>query len=222
MTPLSEHLKAATRHVHRRVEQTPFVQTFLRGALPAADYVRHLQALREVYREMELWAPRQPALRRFPWPALARASALESDLRSLGAGPALQPSPATESYVARLPRLRVEDPGGLAPHAYVRYLGDLSGGQILARVAQSKLGLHEDSCRFYRFPEETAALKARFREALDELSFPPDRIVGEALFAFELNESLFLEIHPRSETIATSATATATTTPAAMAPTRLG
>ncbi|MCK7500861.1 MAG: biliverdin-producing heme oxygenase [Comamonadaceae bacterium] len=47
------------------------------------------------------------------------------------ASPLRRPPPA---YVARLRWLDRHDPGRLLAHAYVRYLGDLSGGQVVQRI----------------------------------------------------------------------------------------
>ncbi|MEM1022626.1 MAG: biliverdin-producing heme oxygenase [Myxococcota bacterium] len=203
MSP-SERLRSSTQAVHRKVERTPFVQSFLRGTLALSDYVLHLQALNQVYGELESKVQRHPCLSAFPWRALARGPALRADLRSLGTEAPKEASPATARFLDRLAEAEEDQPSLLVAHAYVRYLGDLSGGQILARIAQSKLGLRESACHFYRFARPVDELKAAFRHALDELSVDIDALVAEALLSFELNEAIFVEIQPKMTRAATA------------------
>ena len=46
------------------------------------------------------------------------------------------PSPRLLDYVNRINQISEEKPELLVAHAYTRYLGDLSGGQILKKIAQ--------------------------------------------------------------------------------------
>jgi len=57
-----------------------------------------------------------------------------------------------QEYVQRLEECGKENPELLIAHAYTRYLGDLSGGQILKRLAQRNYGLKSDGTNFYDFP----------------------------------------------------------------------
>jgi len=54
-----------------------------------------------------------------------------------------EPSPATRDYVQRIKDVSDNEPKSLVAHAYTRYMGDLSGGQILARCARRALNLPE-------------------------------------------------------------------------------
>jgi heme oxygenase (biliverdin-producing, ferredoxin) len=85
-------------------------------------------------------------------------------------------------------------------HHYTRYIGDLSGGQILKNIAQKAMSLGEhDGLRFYEFaaiPDEKA-FKANYRNTLDALPIDQamaDRIVEEANHAFHLNMTMFQEL----------------------------
>jgi heme oxygenase (biliverdin-producing, ferredoxin) len=63
------------------------------------------------------------------------------------------------AYTSRLRQLAANEPGtpgpaGLLSHAYVRYLGDLSGGQFLRRRIAKAYGLDEETSagiEFYDF-----------------------------------------------------------------------
>jgi heme oxygenase len=103
-------------------------------------------------------------------PDLFRSEALRSDLAALGkdarALPVLEQALA---YVRAIERASEGSGGRLIAHAYVRYLGDLSGGQILKRLLAESLRIEPAFLSFYDFPliRDIAAYKSRYREALD-------------------------------------------------------
>jgi heme oxygenase len=103
-------------------------------------------------------------------------------------------------YVTRLESLDRDRPALLAAHAYVRYLGDLSGGQMLDRVVRGALGLSgEDGARFFAFGDgaRVATAKQSLREALDTLPLgadDADAVVDEAGRAFERHLAMFEEL----------------------------
>ncbi|CAK0861649.1 unnamed protein product [Prorocentrum cordatum] len=194
---LSQSLKAGTKTVHRAAENVRFVRDFLKGAVPKGSYVELLRALYFVYTAMEGALARLPEeLQHIDFGAVHRAAALEEDLRFyLGVPPGAplelgEPSPATASYVARLEELVASAPHLVLAHAYARYLGDLSGGQILARAAKKAYGLEGGRGQaFYRFervgssPAEVKEFKRSYRTSLDGLRLSTgdaDGIVEEA------------------------------------------
>merc|ERR1712159_1694 len=109
-------------------------------------------------------------------------------------------SEATKLYVARIKKISEEDPSLLIAHHYTRYLGDLSGGQILKRCAQKGMDL-PDGCgvSFYTFDNVTNAkdFKQMYRNQLDTLQVSKETIrdiVNESRKAFSLNIGIFNEI----------------------------
>ena len=101
-------------------------------------------------------------------------------------------SPATQDYVNRIQFLARTDPLLLLAHAYTRYLGDLSGGKILPRVARKAMKLDADGLDFYHFENIPSAkvFKDQYRAALDDLKLTPtqvSKLVAEANVAFALN-----------------------------------
>jgi heme oxygenase len=102
---------------------------------------------------------------------------------------------AGRSYARRITRVAVGEGTRLIGHAYARYLGDLSGGQILARLLGRSLGLGPGTLAFYDFPDipDADGFKAELRAALDwaaPLLADPEAVVDEALCAFRLNIAL--------------------------------
>jgi heme oxygenase (biliverdin-producing, ferredoxin) len=113
-------------------------------------------------------------------------------------------SEATKDYLDRIQYCVANNPLLLLAHSYTRYLGDLSGGKILARVARKALQLSNegDGLAFYDFTStitNAKQFKDDYRLALDNL-FPPlsdyeiQLLVAEANIAFCLNMRLFEEL----------------------------
>lgn len=202
--PLSQLLRARTRSAHRAIESLDFLRSFLRGVVEMRAYCRYLRDLLHVYEKLESSLAANhahPMVRPLLLPVLWRQTALLADLRFLA--PELQlserPSPAALAYGVRLSWLGCQHPELLVAHAYARYLGDLSGGQILRRIAARALQLRDDQgLAFYGYPEGTdlQALKREYRARLDELPVNDvlaERIADEAVVAFQCNGDLLRE-----------------------------
>lgn len=196
--PLSVRLREETREAHRAAERSLFLRRLLRGELTREAYAGYLAALTRVYAALEAGLRRHcelPELAPLHWPALWRGEALAHDLAAL-LGPewraAVSRDMAAETYVARLTALAAREPWLLVAHAYTRYLGDLSGGQIL-RGAVARLA--PEAVAFYDFPQLADVELARrsFRARLDALPLGPraeSEVVAEARVAFALNAEL--------------------------------
>jgi heme oxygenase (biliverdin-producing, ferredoxin) len=205
-TALSERLRAETKDLHSAAERAGIMPALLRGELALGRYCALLRNLLALYVTMESALTRHanhadvaPVF----FPALFRQASLADDLAVLH-GPgwaerfALQP--ATLAYVARLQDIEARQPELLAAHAYVRYLGDLSGGQMLHKIVARSYGLLADEgASFYGFGD-SAAVQAHlqtFRAGLAALASPPARIdalVAEARAAFGRHVDLFNEL----------------------------
>ena len=113
----------------------------------------------------------------------------------------IAPSTCTASYVQRIRQVGKESPELLVAHAYTRYLGDLSGGRVLMRVAKKamKLPKNGDGTKFYAFDNIASGrtFKKMYRATLDQtLVTAPvaDQIVAEANVAFVMNMRCFEEL----------------------------
>jgi len=201
---LSELLREGTAEAHRAAERSEFVSRFVQGRLDRPLHARHLRALHGVYARLEEELERRkedPRLGAFAMPQLWRRVALERDLDFLR-GPAWRtepPVPAATAYAERLQEIAAAQPVRLVSHSYVRYLGDLSGGQVLRRLAAQHLDLDGDGLRFYEFPAipDPPAFKAEYRRRLDELALVDgerEAVVEEARTAFALNAEIFRQL----------------------------
>lgn len=202
---LSQQLREGTKKAHRAVEQVGFVRSFLRGVVEPASYSRYLTNLLHVYEQLEhgLRLHRaHPFVAPLFLPALWRQEPLQQDLAFFARRHAQRhaPSAAARCYGDELRRVARQRPELLVAHAYVRQLGDLSGGQLLRRIAARALQLTgEDGLAFYSFPQiaDLAQFKCEYRSRLDRL--PADdalakQLVAEAIRAFALNGAMFQEL----------------------------
>jgi heme oxygenase len=201
---LSRCLREATADVHRDAERSAFVSRFMRGELHKDAYARHLVALHPVYTTLEEAMEDlrdTPRLAPFYIPALWRSASLAADLRHLRGAEwhREEPVPSARRYAEHLRRIREHTPILLVAHCYVRYLGDLSGGQVLKKVVRQHLGLDGEGASFYEFREiaDVAAFKEGYRRRLDELPLNDgerETLLEEARTAFRLNASIFHDL----------------------------
>ena len=196
--PLSLGLREATAAAHRAAEGRRFVGALLRGEIPTPTYARYLQSLLLGYRALEdaLDAGQPQLCAVFPEPGLRRVPALEADLTALGMKDA-EPVDAGRAWAVHLAGLRADAPGRLVAHAYTRYLGDLSGGQMIGARLQ-KLWGPDAALAFYAFPDidDAGACKQGIRARLDALgealgSAGRAAVLAEAVRAFEMSAAIF-------------------------------
>lgn len=197
LSPLSERLKTATQSLHTAAERAPFMAALLRGKLDAVSYREFLVNLQVIYQALEVELDRHrsdPAIAAIWFPGLARTAAIESDLAALSEPDgASSVRPAALAYVAWLHHLGRDEPRRLIAHAYVRFLGDLSGGQLLQRIVGDKLGA---PVAFYDFGDLATvdALRLAFRAGMARIELDAheiDAVVDEAVQAFHRHVALF-------------------------------
>lgn len=204
---LAQRLREGTWALHSAAERAGVMPSLLRGKLPARGFWQLQRNLLLVYQALEAGLARHaahPLLAPLHLGPLARCAALQADLAA-GAGPDWAstlppPGAAATAFADRLQGLALHQPATLAAHAYVRYLGDLAGGQALRRVAQRAYGLQGDAgTRFFDFgpPAEVARLGQGLRAALDSLPLDEPAmlaLVAEAQWAFAQHVRLFDEL----------------------------
>ena len=204
---LSTRLKEGTKKSHNAAENTKFVAGFLRGVLNPEEYRKLITDFYYVYETMEeriqeTKDPLASVLKQ--WGAkLYRTAFLQRDLRYYY-GPMYRdlmiPSEACNTYCYRLNEIAENDPYLLIAHHYTRYIGDLSGGQILKGIAKKALNPPEgEGLHFYDFPmiDDAKAFKTDYRAVLDGLEVNEHQVntlITEANYAFRLNMYIFDEL----------------------------
>ncbi|MEM6682256.1 MAG: biliverdin-producing heme oxygenase [Pseudomonadota bacterium] len=202
---LADAMKGETWDLHKQAEKTGIMADMFKGRASRESYVLFMRNLLPIYRTLEAATS---ALEAFPTmqygftPALYRAPALEQDLAALSSPAALKALPflrSAQRYCKDI-ELSVEaDPAALLGHIYVRYLGDLYGGQTLAKVLERTLHLPPEGLSFYDFRAagELIDVRSRFRHSLNDLrvtSAQKDAAVAAALSAFQFNIDVSEEV----------------------------
>lgn len=206
-TPFSTLIRTASHEQHTEAETSTFMSDLLGGRLGVDAFTRYTEQLWFVYRALEDGAQAlhgDPVAGPFIRPELMRTAELERDLAHLrGAGwrEDLEPLPATAAYAARVAECARSWPAGYVAHHYTRYLGDLSGGQIIRDRAERTWGFARkgDGVRFYVFEgiSNPASFKRDYRgllDAVDADDLEKQRIVDECKRAFALNTAVFREL----------------------------
>lgn len=201
---LSVGMREGSAAEHREAESSEFVERLVAGELAAEGYVEFLLRLRAVYAALESVGGLlrdDPLAGGFYDPALDRIPAINADIAFWAPEPPTLVSPAADEYVARI--LASAQWGGFyLAHHYTRYLGDLSGGQVIGRVLSRTFNLAGSGVEFYEFPEiaKPKLYKDEYRRRLDALGLTAvdqQRVVDEVKVAFQLNRAIFEELADR-------------------------
>jgi heme oxygenase len=132
-----------------------------------------------VYSSIEYFAEISMILQDLP--GIKRAENILDDINELGYSVKDKPLPATEKYRQRIVDLYYSDMKKLIlAHVYVRHMGDLYGGKVIAKRVPG-------SGKMYQFEDRPGLIKALDAKlTLD--------IVEEALLGFDLASGIFDEL----------------------------
>lgn len=199
---LSLRLRTATQTAHAAAEGGSITKKIFTGAVSEQEYWLYLWALNHIYTALEEALEehkRHLAVSAIYFPQLFRRESLIHDLKTWADfknDVPLKLKTEVENYIHHLKKISEENPLLLISHAYVRYLGDLSGGQIFKKTLSQKFPL-SDGLNFYSFPliSNPADMKTLYRKQLDTVGQKhPDSVLAlekEAVLAFEYNGKIF-------------------------------
>ncbi|KAG8892914.1 hypothetical protein FRC00_011326 [Tulasnella sp. 408] len=227
--PTSALLRAATAAAHQSAETSAGAKGLLGGRLPKEEYTKFLFIIWHLYDTLETALDTHashPAIAPIYNPTiLRRTDSLSADIAFfLGANssnPAVWqqhpqyvsflPFPApVQTYLSRITSIASSptEVHRLVAHAYVRYLGDLSGGQFIKRIVSKAYNLEDgEGTSFFEFARlggpaggdhaasgDIIKLKQWFREGMDagvRDDAEKRATVEEANLVFKYNENLF-------------------------------
>jgi heme oxygenase len=217
--PISEHATAndtrrhsrlgpRVRRLHNRIGQAHhqaeamgLSRALLEGQAAPRQLAALLRALAPAYALLDELAPAAAAglgATDLPWSDLARTAALEHDLALVATVPATPDSPAAAAWCERLTELAGQAPHRLLAHAYVRYGGDLSGGQQLAPQANAIMAaLDLPALSFWSFSRPSIDLKEALHGGLERLLLgakEEQELMDEAQAAFGASQALLAEL----------------------------
>ncbi|MBN3873248.1 heme oxygenase (biliverdin-producing) [Nostoc sp. JL33] len=203
---LAIKLRSGTQQAHTSAENVAFMKCFLKGVVDRDCFAKFLSNLYYVYSELEAALESHidhPVISAVYFLELNRQSSLEKDMVFYYGDnwrEQVTPSSAAQKYIDRIREISASEPALLLGHAYTRYMGDLSGGQMLQKVAQSALKLSGyEGTSFYNFEQipDKKAFKDKYRQALNALpidDITAERIVVEANNAFGFNLQMAQEL----------------------------
>jgi heme oxygenase len=198
-------LRQRTKGLHAQAERAGIIRAVLQGTANRYGYALLLRSLLPAYQALEAGLDQHRGtilLAQLARPEVYRSAAIETDLAVL-AGPAWQDAlPLLESaqgYADCVMAAAAGDGARLLAHAYTRFLGDLSGGRVMAARLAISLAPLSGALRFYEFPgiADLAVFKATYLEALDDagsLVSDQQTIVEAAADAFMCNIRVAKEV----------------------------
>ncbi len=203
---LAIKLRSGTQQSHAATEEIGFMKCFVKGVVDRNCFAKFLSNLYFVYSELEAALKNHqnnPCVGILYFRELNRKANLEKDLEFYYGSDwqnQITPLASAQNYISRIREVAEKEPELLIGHAYTRYMGDLSGGQMLQKVVQSTLNLEGyQGTSFYNFEQipDKKAFKNRYREALDKVPVDDttaDKIVAEANNSFSFNMQIAREL----------------------------
>lgn len=172
-------LKELTKDLHTEAEKQPFVKELFSGKIDPKLYATYLLNQHAMYELLEVCAMQHGLLNDMQ--EIRRGPHIFSDFLELWPDENTRPNllPATQKYIDHIMSIK-DDPKKLLAHLYVRHMGDLSGGQMIAKKVPG-----EGRC--YKF-ENVDSLKTAIRAKLD------DSLVDEARVCFQFSIDFFKEL----------------------------
>lgn len=202
MTTFHERIKSQSDQAHQSAEQAQFIIDLMDGSLNQGAYLDYLAALKPVYERMEELLRergRTGVLAHFDHRALDRSEKISADITWLEGALSQSTSetrlPAITPYMQAL-RGDLSDAQLLAHH-YIRYLGDLSGGQAISRLVSRHYQIPAEALNFYNFETlgDIVFYKNRYRDLLNLINFSSaeeEEFIDEVLKLYILNQNLFI------------------------------
>lgn len=203
---LVDRMKHATQQHHTLAEKTGIIKQILNEDVDLDSYTLHLRNLHTIYSALETDLQARDDASKFLSPffnqMLHRTHALEKDLDNITGFRIWKNLPilkSSQSYADHISKTRAENPIALIGHIYVRYLGDMNGGQVLERLLKNTLHLNNDPYAFYRYPAivDISTFQSDYRAMfnLKGLNAAQEALIIEtAIKAFEFNIALSQEV----------------------------
>ena len=175
-------IRELTHEKHMEVENLPLIQYLLHGNITPDHYVIYLAEMTAIYKHLENLAIAAGLFDGMP--ELPRAQRMQQDLDELDPNYNATLLPSTQNYLDYMDQLsKSENCKQLFAHVYVRHLGDLYGGKLIARGVPG-------SGRWYEF-ENRPELVKKFNDRITV------DLADEAIVAFDHYNNIFQELWTR-------------------------
>lgn len=148
-------LRELTAQSHARAENTHFMRLFMAKALKEEEYMEYLTQLSVIYTALEFAAEKVGILQELD--GIQRAAKVRSDVSELNKKLGKQSKIHWETVMYYNEITRMTERNEILAHFYVRYAGDMYGGQMLKPLAHG-------SGTMYDFDDKLPALRQKMRE----------------------------------------------------------
>jgi heme oxygenase (biliverdin-producing, ferredoxin) len=172
-------LRELTKDAHTNAERQAFVKVLFSGSIDPNLYAKFLKNQHPMYELLEVCAMAHGLLSDLP--DIRRAPAINADFIELWGEGNTPPKlcPVVQKYLDYIMSIK-DDPKKLMAHIYVRHMGDLAGGQMIAKKVPG-------SGTFYKFADPET-LKTAIRAKID------DSMAEEAIVCFDFATQFFKEM----------------------------
>lgn len=167
------NLAQLTLEYHKNAERHRFAKYLISGKMNKEHYATYLYNLYPQYNTLEMIANSLDLL------DVSVSSRMFDDFVELALPDKPKTFVSTNNYVKYLDSIK-DDSRAVMAHVYVRHMGDLSGGQLIAKRVPGKATMYE-------FDQDVAMLKAKIRARCD------DSMAEEANRCFEFVTEFFAE-----------------------------
>ena len=174
------NLKELTWEHHKNAERQEFVKVLMSGNIDPKVYATYLWNQFPQYEVLEVMAMSHGLFEEFP--QVIRSKSIMEDFRELWPENEKPPQHcmSTKKYLTHM-RTIMNEPDKLMAHVYVRHMGDLSGGQMIARKVPG-------SGKFYQFDCDIKETKEKIRAKTN------DSMSEEAKICFDYATELFKDM----------------------------
>ncbi len=172
-------LKDLTHEAHANAERQEFVKHLFSGTMNPLVYAAYLKNQHPQYEILEVCAMKHGLLNDLP--DIRRSNKILDDYLELQPLDVPEPRilPSVEKYIRHILNIQ-DDPEKLMAHIYVRHMGDLAGGQMIAKKVPG-------AGKYYQF-ENPDALKQAIRAKIH------DGMADEAKVCFDFATEFFKEM----------------------------
>ena len=174
-------LKNLTIEQHRNAERQSFASLLMSGTIPKEVYLKYLVNQHACYSALENLTTFQ-----LPDVRLKRTDKIKEDIEELQNDLQIEDSKlksmltkSTNEYIKYVKKIHSKE--GFFAHVYVRYLGDLRGGQMISKKVPGK-------GKYYQFENNQELSNSIYRVINDEMA-------EEAKIVFDFATKLFIEMH---------------------------
>lgn len=199
-----DKMKKETWDEHEASKESNFAKGIMSGEFGKQGFIEWQRALYPIYVELENILKKNrkdPVLHVFDHRKLDRAERIYDDLITLGEDPLKIPSPlrTVPPYIKAIKEAS-KTPQRLMAYHYTRYMGDMNGGQVIARAMENVCGIDKNSLTCYDFSDIGDGYHYR-KQYKTLLEFSPwteeerEMFIDEAKIAYARNSDFFEELY---------------------------